>query len=155
MRGAEEGGSGRNFGVAGRGGVGGRGWTERGGVGGSEAGLRGAGSGAVRLEWRGRGRGRGRVKGARVGWAVAGWTGNGSLRLGGNEVVLGGQQEKRKNYRGGLLQDIIFSSTAPYLVYETWIVIKKEKKEKARRLTLTFFPVRARPPRCAELSLEL
>lgn len=33
------------LGVAGRGGVGGRGWTERGGVGGSEAGLRGRGRG--------------------------------------------------------------------------------------------------------------
>ena len=46
---------------------------------------------------------------------------------------------KGRTTGGGLLQDIIFSSTAPYLVYETWIVMKK-KKEKARRLMLTFFP---------------
>lgn len=86
------------LGVAGRGGVGGRGWTERGGVGGSEAGLRGRGRGAVRLSGEGGAEGRGRVKGARVGWASLGGRGMG-LAVGWERGCVGGQQEKRKNYR--------------------------------------------------------
>lgn len=124
--GAEEVVSGRNFGVAGRGGVGGRGWME------------GVGVGWVRLGGESGVRGRGWVKGAVVGWARLGGGGRGTRGQVGTRLGWETGREKEGGLRKALCSKISSFHSLPYLIYEAWIVMKK--KEKARRLTLTFLP---------------